>query len=1698
MHVPRSLPAVGIVVALLSTLAVAPAAVAAPAAAPPVIVTEIVGDTVGVDTYEYFEVRNTTGASIDLAAQGFTFAYSKVDSADRTGDTPLAAEPLVLAANETAVLWVSYTTTSLDSFAHTVDEFRAYHSVPATTQVVRVTGQAGIANDGERAIRVLQNNALVSWSYVPKGAMGADLAAQFRLPAEAADLGLDVLAADAPRSPGVVAPEALIRPVAEPEPQPEPQPGAAKDWPLIVTEIAPDSVGDDNFEYFEVHNPTSEAIDLAGDGFSFSYIYVDTDDRAKDIALTVAEPTTIGAGETVVFWVSYASGKVDSFAKTVDEFRAQSATPAETRVVRVTGQAGMANTGPRGIRVLQNNAIVSWSTYARTATAAGQSAHFRLPGDVNDRGLEILAEPAAPSPGVVAPEALEGLAFDPQPDPTVVTAPLQVTEVLPDSKINLGGSDAFEFIEVYNANSTPIDFSDYSINYLYPDTSTATLWPAVPANVVIPGGETLVFWIKNGGNAALGEAEFNAAFGSSLTMGKNLVEITSAGMANGSARGVEVITNTGHSVSRSYYNMNLPTDDVQPDLGIRYIAGAEDPSLAEIVDLAPATPGVVQEDQVPAGLQIVPADTIAPTITDRTPTAIDPAADFLISFAIADNVDARTATMTLRNDVDATPLTLNLTDSGDGTYTYEVPAVDLIGKSWYEYSVVVSDGTNDTSLATTRVGVTGVDTSPVRLNVTDGQFVSGSTDIIAGGENYPSTVELSIGDDTVDTAPSLERAPVFAFQVSGVNFYFKNGVLVGDGPRAERDVLRIFDNTITSWETLSTAVPLEYTKQGDELVVSVWAGTKKAPEIDLGENNDDFDIRTLRLVLPDGRTLTPTGYDDPSRVLGMGDSVNASNGSTGKYDYFDARFTLPDDAFSAVTHVWDTTKTQDGPVRVRAIDGTQTATRTVTVDNTAPVISSTIVDGSEYQGQIDINATVVDAGSGVADGSMVATLDGAAITLPYTTSSVTLPAGQHELSITATDKVGNVATSKAVFTTFEEQPTGTILAPAEGAEVEAGNVTLQAQVTDPTDDKLDVSFLEGRRLDLADGEVATSAGTVNDALDVQRDQPTTISSEQLQQLAAVDGVSTDVSSDEEFPYQVFDLNTGDITPGSQVRATWSGRANADATVLLYAMRADGSGWDEVTRHVATADDEQFTLTGVIDAATYAVDGKVRMLVQHSEGFAGENLSNRDTAVTPHNAEDVARSDYDFTFGWESDTQYYNENTMPGDPFKHQKAIHSYLLDQRDELNLQYLFHTGDIVDDWDQEYQWKDNADPQYQRLDDADLPYGVLAGNHDVGHELEDYSAYSTWFGEDRFADNPWYGGSYEDNRGHYDLISAGGIDFIMVYQGWGPDDAEIAWMNEVLAQYPDRVAIIAQHEFILTTGGLGEIPQRILDEVVATNPNVKMVFSGHYHDALTRTDSFDDNGDGVNDRDVFSLLFDYQGLPEGGLGYLRLLHFDNEGERMMVRTYSPSLDVYNSDDLNLLAEGPDPYANQEFELTYDQLGIEPGVRTLGTDAFTAEILTTSEIAAFPQVNSPAVLTATWPLAELGDRGWYVKTTDPYDAVDYSPVSMFSVIAAAEPGTGGPGSGGPGSGGPGSGGPGSGEPGTGTPGDPGSDVPGTGDDGEGDPDAAGRPAGGADSDLATTGGEFTAVVPWVFGAAGLTLLGALLVLMRRRRAQNS
>lgn len=263
----------------------------------------------------------------------------------------------------------------------------------------------------------------------------------------------------------------------------------------------------------------------------------------------------------------------------------------------------------------------------------------------------------------------------------------------------------------------------------------------------------------------------------------------------------------------------------------------------------------------------------------------------------------------------------------------------------------------------------------------------------------------------------------------------------------------------------------------------------------------------------------------------------------------------------------------------------------------------------------------------------------------------------------------------------------------------------------------------------------------------------------------------------------------------------------------------------------------------------------------------------------------------FTILWTSDPQWYS--------FAYQDILvqqNEWVVENFERLNMKYIVHTGDFVDLPHNRDQWNFVTE-QYEKWDEAGLPYGVLAGNHDV--DGKDHTEFSEYFGEKRFNSNSWYGESYDDNRGHYDLISEGNTDFIFVYLGYGDHSEEdYEWLNDVLERYSSRIAFIALHEYLYADGTRTEIGNEIFEKVVLKNPNVRMVFCGHNYNAVRLIDHIDDNGDGEADRTVYQLMANYQNLTNGGNGYMRFLEFDKKDGNISFRTYSPYLKDFNAYD--------------------------------------------------------------------------------------------------------------------------------------------------------------------------------------------------------
>jgi predicted MPP superfamily phosphohydrolase len=269
---------------------------------------------------------------------------------------------------------------------------------------------------------------------------------------------------------------------------------------------------------------------------------------------------------------------------------------------------------------------------------------------------------------------------------------------------------------------------------------------------------------------------------------------------------------------------------------------------------------------------------------------------------------------------------------------------------------------------------------------------------------------------------------------------------------------------------------------------------------------------------------------------------------------------------------------------------------------------------------------------------------------------------------------------------------------------------------------------------------------------------------------------------------------------------------------------------------------------------------------------------------------------DFTIVALPDTQFYSE-LFP----KIFESQVDWIVANRTNQNIVYVAHLGDITQNGDQQPQeWLVATNALY-RLLKAGVPLGVMPGNHD---HVGGTKLYDKYFGPEVFADQPYYGGHLgKNNRNHYDLLTASGLDFVIVFLDFNYDKLNYkpmdAWAKAVLKKFPKRHAIVVSHCILKVDGSLEPRGQAIYDNL-KDQPNLSLMLCGHNHGESRRSLT---NGMRV----VTALLSDYQALTNGGSGFLRLYQFSPSNNLVRVKTYSPWLDQYRTN------------GSSQFELPYD-----------------------------------------------------------------------------------------------------------------------------------------------------------------------------------
>jgi hypothetical protein len=809
-----------------------------------------------------------------------------------------------------------------------------------------------------------------------------------------------------------------------------------------------------------------------------------------------------------------------------------------------------------------------------------------------------------------------------------------------------------------------------------------------------------------------------------------------------------------------------------------------------------------------------------------------------------------------------------------------------------------------------------------RLTPEDGTVTRGVQPVFASAPADSSgTVEsLAVDGSSVPTVPTLGwGAATFSFTVGSNSLEARyHSFVVVNGIKLD------LGGDFVS-ERVDVPVPNEWLVPGQNTIRFV-TGTFPTS---CGDNRDDYRISALELA-PAVGTAAGQGLQP---AYNMGDGSCGS--STTALREVDLRFTI-DEPQRGLRADLDTATLTDGAHTLAATSGTgQVATRTLVTDNTGPTIAASApAAGETITSAVPLDVLLDDA-TGVLSGPDVS-LDGTPIELG-TLVGPGLAAGPHTLTVTAEDALGNAATREVVFRSAGIPDPPTALSPPSGTTDVEGEVTLQATVAEPDGGPVTATFAQAEILTPAQGWQGTSSGV-----------PTTlrVAGERnigdTKVLAPGDAGVLDSPAAQDVTYQRFDVQVQGGVASPVLR--WEGVVDPARMVSLRAWNLQTGRWDALESRRGEA--EGTTVLAATFGSTYLDRQQVHVLVTGEDPFAD------DIDPGPKDRFDDPAA-YDFSMVHYTDTQYLSEGAVEQETAEEravwEKAygdVTRWVADNAADRKIAYMAHTGDIIENnirapgtpqMEQQVVGEFEVSSRQQKvLDDAGVANGVIAGNHDnqSGTENGPGAIYNRYYGPDRYAaaSSRWsaaeYGGPWRegDNQNHYDLFTAGGLDFVVVGLSYGVTREEAEWADGIFKRFPGRNGILLSHDYLRPStapdgrGATFSPPDGSLlyNKVVEGNPNVFLILAGHEHGVATNVKP----EVGAVGNGVVELLADYQfytvsadrlGLTEVG-GYLpgdqlrfgasffRMLQFDVDRGEVSVDTYSPLLDDFGATEFDTL----------------------------------------------------------------------------------------------------------------------------------------------------------------------------------------------------
>lgn len=279
----------------------------------------------------------------------------------------------------------------------------------------------------------------------------------------------------------------------------------------------------------------------------------------------------------------------------------------------------------------------------------------------------------------------------------------------------------------------------------------------------------------------------------------------------------------------------------------------------------------------------------------------------------------------------------------------------------------------------------------------------------------------------------------------------------------------------------------------------------------------------------------------------------------------------------------------------------------------------------------------------------------------------------------------------------------------------------------------------------------------------------------------------------------------------------------------------------------------------------------------------------------------APTDYAYSMVVVPDTQFLTEKDVT-DGTEYLNSIYDWIIANKDEKKIELVMGLGDITDD-DTEAEWL-HAEEQIGKLNGV-VPYTLVKG----GSPHDRIATFNTYFGVDSYYGQNELDGIYEDGytQNAYKLVTAGGIDYLILMLDFGPIDEVLQWAGNIISQYPERQVIVTTHCYLYkdgrlqtetdpasprsttATGGmlLKNNGDEIWDELVKLYPNIVMVLSGHYSsNTIIKLQS-----EGICGNTVTQMLIDSQEYDNANgceTGFVAVLYFSEDGKQISVEYIS------------------------------------------------------------------------------------------------------------------------------------------------------------------------------------------------------------------